>query len=276
GELADVASLERLAWGCEIFFNIAGVNQMCVRDPSSMERANVAGVDNAVDACLRSGVRRLVHTSSAVTLGERRGTVGNEGSLHRGSFLSEYERTKYLGEQALFAHKGDLEVVSVNPSSVQGPGRATGTGRIILDVINGRLKYLVDTRISLVDIEDCATGHVLAALKGREGHRYVLSGPSVTVRSALETAGSIIGRKLDPTFLPGWLVTAAVQVIDPVARVLGNELPFCPEMVRVLRFGHSYDGSRAVGELGVSYRPIEETIERTVRWFDAEGLLETQ
>ena len=55
-----------------------------------------------------------------------------------------------------------LDVVVVNPSSVQGPGRSTGTGKILLDLVAGRLSTVVDTRISIVDIDDCARGHVLA------------------------------------------------------------------------------------------------------------------
>jgi dihydroflavonol-4-reductase len=44
-------------------------------------------------------------------------------------------------------------------------------------------------------------------------------------------------------------------------------------MVRVLRAGHVYDGSRAIRELGLSYTPIESTIARTIAWFKGEGLL---
>ncbi len=273
GDLLDSDSLQLLVTGCEIVFNIAGVNEMCVRDTSGMYRVNVDGVSAVVEACRRAGVKRLVHTSSAVTIGERRGEVGNEDSQHRGSFLSDYERTKFLGEQRLFADAGDLEVVAVNPSSVQGPGRATGTGKLILDVVNGRLRYLVDSPISLIDIDDCAHGHLLAAERGEPGSRYVLSGGTLGVRDAVQVAAEASGRGLEPRYVPGPLVTALVAVAEPVARLAGRNLPFCGEMVRVMRFGHRYDGSRASSELGLEYRPVAETIARTVSWFAAEGLL---
>jgi dihydroflavonol-4-reductase len=216
----------------------------------------------------------LVHTSSAVTIGEPEGTVATEASTHRGYFLSQYERTKFAGEQRLFAEADTLDVVSVNPSSVQGPGRATGTGRLILDVVNGRLRYLVDSVISLVDIDDCARGHLLAAEKGRPGERYILSGATLGVREAVSLAAAASGREINPRLLPGSLVSAAASVVEPVARVFGKDLPFCREMVRVMRFGHAYDGSRAVSELGVEYRPVTETISRLISWFGSEGLLD--
>ncbi|MGF1616274.1 MAG: NAD-dependent epimerase/dehydratase family protein [Acidimicrobiia bacterium] len=273
GDLLDTESLQLLVAGCEIVFNSAGMNQMCVRDTSAMHRVNVGGVSAVVEACRRAGVRRLVHTSSAVTIGEQRGEVGNEDSEHRGFFLSGYERTKFLGEQRLFADAGDLEVVAVNPSSVQGPGRATGTGKLILDVVNGRLRYLVDSPISLVDIDDCALGHLLAAGRGEPGSRYILSGGTVGVREAVKVAAEASARELGPRYVPGPLVTALAAVAEPVARLAGRELPFCREMVKVMRFGHRYNGSRASFELGLEYRPVAETIARTISWFAAEGLL---
>lgn len=275
GDVLDAGSLQHLVAGCEIVFNIAGINQMCVRDTSPMRRVNVDGVAAVVEASRRAGVRRLVHTSSAVTIGEGKGEVGNEESEHRGFFLSGYERTKFLGEQILFADAEDLEVVAVNPSSVQGPGRATGTGKLILDVVNGRLRYLVDSPISLVDIDDCARGHLLAASTGEPGRRYILSSGTLGVREAVRIAAEASGRDLDPRFVPGSLVTALVAVAEPVARLAGRDLPFCSEMVRVMRFGHRYDGSRASAELGLEYRPVAATIARTISWFAAEGLLDS-
>ena len=69
-----------------------------------------------------------------------------------------------------------MEVVAFNPSSVQGPGRASGKGKLILSVLRGKLPFLVESVVSMVDIDDCAAGHRLAALHGRPGERYILSG----------------------------------------------------------------------------------------------------
>lgn len=273
GDLLDPESLALLVADCEFVFNVAGINEMCVRDAARMEQVNVTGVRNVIDACRRSGVRRLIHTSSAVTLGEERGSVGNEDSPHRGWFLSEYERTKTVGEEVLFKEAGDLEVVAVNPSSVQGPGRVTGTGKIILDVVNGDMSVLVDSAISLVDIDDCARGHLLAATNGAAGSRYVLNGAVLSVREAVQLAATAAGRPISPRYLPVPVVSTLASVAEPLGRLFRRDLPFCKESIRVMTFGHRYDGSRATGELGLDYRPIEDTIKRTIEWFEVEGYL---
>lgn len=274
GDILDEPSLLDLVDGCQWVFNVAGVNEMCVDDATHMFAVNVDGVRNVMKACRDQGVARLIHTSSAVTIGESRGEVGTETSTHRGHFLSQYEESKFLGEIALFEEAGGLDVVAVNPSSVQGPGRATGTGKIILDVVNGDLGFMVDTRVSLVDIDDCARGHLLAAQSGRPGSRYVLSNRTVGVREALDMASEVLGVRVAPHFVPGALASALAGTAASVGRLLGRELPFCREMVRVMTFGHRYDGTRAATELGLTYTPIETTIARLLEWFRAEGLLQ--
>ena len=158
GDVLDPDLLAAAMRGCEVVYHAAGVNALCFRDPSPLFEVNVRGSRNVVDAAAAAGVRRVVYTSSAATLGEARGTVGTETSPHRGWFLSNYERSKFEAEQTVLtsARETGTELVCVNPASVQGPGRATGSARLLLDYLNGRLKAVVDSTISLVDIAPTA------------------------------------------------------------------------------------------------------------------------
>lgn len=270
-ELVDYDSLVAAFDGAERVFHIAGINAMCVRDPVPMWEANIDGTLNVAEAAAEAGVSRLIYTSSAAVLGERQGTVGDEDSEHRGSFLSRYEESKYLAERALVDLDPAIELVLVNPSSVQGPGRATGTGELILDVVNGRLRVLADTSLSIVDIDDCARGHLLAAEYGQDRRRYVLNSFTFGAADAVEMISGVIGRRLDVRFVPPWLVRSAAPVAD-FLRWLRLPVPFCGEMIATVAHGHSYDGSRAARELGLEYTQPERFMERLVGWFRSEGL----
>jgi dihydroflavonol-4-reductase len=195
GDVLDLVSLTEAMRGCSTVFHVAGVNAICLRDPRDMGRTNVEGTATVVRAAADAGVGRVVYTSSSSAIGEPRHAVGREDSPHRGSYLSAYERSKHHAERRVFELAGSLDVavVSVNPSSVQGPGRASGSARLLLEVVNGRLPVLVDTTISLVDIEDCARGHVLAETRGTPGERYLLSGASLTTREAVDLLDRIWG-----------------------------------------------------------------------------------
>jgi dihydroflavonol-4-reductase len=229
----------------------------------------------AVQAAKRAGLPRLVHTSSAATVGEAPGSVANEWTEHRGWYLSTYERTKTEGERAAMvaARAVSQDVVYVNPSSVQGPGRASGTGRFLLAALDGRLPVFVNTDVSLVDIGDCVEGHLLAAEHGAGGERYLVSGIRLTVREALTLAATVAGVECNPRIVPRGLATTAGTVVEYAFKVRGRKPPVCREMVRTLLHGHRYDGSRAERELGLRYTDPSDTIRRTVDWARSEGLL---
>ena len=275
GNLMDEALVTSALGGSEVLYHVAGVNAMCLADPGPMLRANVDGAVGAVRAAAAAGVRRVVLTSSAATLGEQPGTIGREDTVHRGWYLSNYERSKTLGERAALAagREHGIEVVSVNPSSVQGPGRAGGTGRFLLAFLDGRLKVFVRTWISLVDIDDCAQGHILAAEHGVAGERYLLNSFTLPIDEALALAARVAGVNRKPRMVPRALAIGGGWVVEQGARLARRKPPVCREMVRTLLHGHRYDGSRAVRDLGVQYTPPQDTIARTVEWARGAGLL---
>ena len=275
GDLFDEQSLARAMEGSALVFHVAGVNSLCVADPRPMLHTNVDGPPVVIRAAARAGVPRVVHTSSAATMGEAAGTVGREDSPHRGSYLSDYERSKTEGERAAFAAGRDagIEVVSVNPSSVQGPGRVSGTGRFLLAFLDGRLKVFVQTNISLVDIEDCTEGHLLAAERGVAGERYLLSGMTLTMTEALALGAEVAGVDTKPRILPRPLASGAAFVVEHAFKLVRRHPPVCREMIRTLLHGHRYDGSRATRELGLQYTDPRETLRRTVDWAREQGLI---
>jgi dihydroflavonol-4-reductase len=278
GQLLDEDSLSRAMEGSSIAFNVAGVNTLCVDDPVPMMRTNVEGPPATVRAAARAGVPRLVHTSSAATIGEPPGSLGREDTPHRGWYLSTYERSKTEGERAAFqaGRETGVEVVCVNPSSVQGPGRAGGTARFLLAFLDGRLPVFVQTNVSLVDIADCTEGHLLAAERGASGERYLLSGIALTLTEALALAGEVAGVQRRPRLVPRSAAIAASYAVEHTFRLARRRPPVCREMVRTLLHGHRYDGSRATRELGLRYTSPRETLRRTVEWARGAGLLRSQ
>ena len=275
GAIEDEQQLADAMAGCELAFNLAGINKFCVSDPAEMMRANIDGAVAAVRAADRAGVPRLVHTSSAATIGEAPGVVADEWTPPRGWYLSHYEESKTLGERAALEAAAELgqDLVCVNPSSVQGPGRAGGTGRFLIAFLDGRLKAFVDTWVSLVDIQDCVSGHLLAAERGQSGERYLLNGVRMRVTDLLELAADVAGVTATPRLVPGPVATLGGAATELVFRARGKHPPVCREMVRTLLHGHRYDGARAERELGLTYTSADETILRTVEWARSEGLL---
>ncbi len=268
GDVLDRKSLERCFAGVDTVYHVAGVNQMCSRNPARMTRVNVEGTRLVVKAASEG---RLVHTSSAATLGEREGEIGDETSIPSGEWHSAYALSKWQAEQEVLAVAGRQDVVVVNPSSVQGPGRATGTGKLLLGVMAGRLRTLVETRLSIVDIDDCARGHLLAAAKGESGQRYVLNSFSMALSEVVRIIEEVTGRDVSVRYLPPLVAKLAGTIGGGMFRLLGKDAPICAESVRTLLHGHVYDGTKATRELGLVYTSADLTFRRLLDWARLEG-----
>jgi dihydroflavonol-4-reductase len=275
GDLLDEDSVAAGMVGCESAYHVAGVNSHCPADPDMLLRVNVGGAESAVRAAARAGIGRMVYTSSAASLGEPAGTVGKEGCTHRGSYLSVYDRSKHEGERAVFAAAAatGVEVVAVNPSSVQGPPRRGGNGAIIIAYLNGKLPVFVDTQVSVVDIQDCVEGHLLAAERGGSGQRYVLNGATLHSLQALEIVSELSGVRDRVRMIPAPVARAAAAMVEAAYRLRGKTPSVCRARVRTILHGHRYDGSRATRELGLDYTPVADTFARTIEWAVAEGLV---
>ena len=276
GNVLDEASMAAGMQGCEMAFHVAGLNSHCPKDPSVMMNVNVEGPQNAVRAAAAAGIQRLVLTSSAASVGEPEGTVGTEDTPHRGSYLSVYDRSKHEGEQAAFAaaaHEG-VDLVAVNPSSVQGPGRTHGTGAILIAYLNGKLPAFLDVPVSIVDIDDCVQGHLLAAERGASGARYVLNGATIPSTRALEIVGHVAGVEHKVRMIPPPVARAAAAASDGVYKMKEGTSPLCAARVRTLLHGHRYDASLSERELGLTYTPVEDTFARIVEWAKVQGLVE--
>lgn len=275
GDVLDPGSLVAGMAGCELVFHVAGVNSHCPEDPDELLRVNVEGPENVIRAAAAAGIARLVYTSSAASLGEAAGTVAAEDCLHRGSYLSVYDRSKHEGERAAFdaGRSAGVEVVAVNPSSVQGPGRKGGNGAIIIALLNGTLRAFVRTHVSLVDIDDCVEGHLLAAGRGRDGARYVLNGATITSHQALSIVTDLSGIRQRIPMVPAPVASAAAALIEAGFRAGGKTSPICRARVRTLLHGHRYDARRSERELGLAYSPVADTFRRTIAWAVAEGLV---
>ncbi|MGB9358340.1 MAG: NAD-dependent epimerase/dehydratase family protein [Acidimicrobiia bacterium] len=275
GDLLDRRALVEGMSECVTVFHVAGVNTMCPSDPGLMYCTNVDAVRTVVDAAAEAGVRRVVLTSSAAAIGEAEGTVASESTPHSGGFLSHYARSKYLGERAFFEESSrvGVEAVAVNPSSVQGPGRAGGSTFLLRLALNAKRVVAIDTTLSIVDVDDCAAGHLLAAEHGADGARYLISGASIAVSEAIATLAEITGRSIESILLPRGVAVAAYPLVA-AAGLFGGERPICVEMLRTLLHGHRFEVSRSIDDLGMIYTPIGETLSRTVEWLASEGFIE--
>ena len=273
GDITDPPSIERAVQGCDAVFHVAALNALWHRDPNAFRRTNVEGTRNVLTAALASGVERVVHTSTWAVIGcPAPGTLADETTVALPRDLSGlYQQTKHLAELEVQAFVGrGLDAVVVNPTVIVGPGDAkpTPTGRMVRDSAAGRMPFFVTAYLNLVDVVDVAVGHLLAWEKGKSGERYILGNRNMTMGGMLEVLATITGRRAPRWKLPLWLVAAAAYADELVeGRLLRREPQVPLEAVHHTRRYRAVDCSKAIRELGFPQTPVEESLERAVRWF---------
>lgn len=280
GDLRHPESVEHGMEGCDTVFHVAADYRLWVHDPEQMYRSNVDGTRAVLDAARKHGVRRVVYTSSVATMGfSRNGHLADENSpVSLDHMIGHYKRSKFMAEQiALDAGRsGTMEVVVVNPTTPVGEQdiKPTPTGRIVVDFLKRRFPAYVDTGLNLVDVDECARGHIAALEKGRSGERYILGGENLTLKEILDELAAITGLPSPHVEVP-YVVALIAGVVDEVVtgRVLRREPRATIEAVRMSRKKMFVTSAKAERELGWKVVPVYDALRRAVDWFRAHGYL---
>jgi dihydroflavonol-4-reductase len=277
GDLRDPVSLEKGMAGCDVVFHVAADYRLWVRDPDQMHRANVDGTKAILEAALKNGVRRVVYTSSVATMGfTSNGHAVDENSpVSLEQMIGPYKRSKFLAEAiAIEAAQSGLDVVVVNPSTPVGEQdiKPTPTGRIIVDFLKKKFPAYVDTGLNLVDVSECARGHVAALEKGRSGERYILGGENLTLKQILDKLGSITGLPSPKVRVP-YVVALATGVVDEIftGYILKREPRATIDAVRMGSKKMFVSSSKAAHELGWKTVAVDNALRRAVEWFRSNG-----
>ena len=277
GDLRDPASLEKALSGCEVVFHVAADYRLWVRNPEQMYRANVEGTRALLNAAKKNGVRRVVYTSSVATMGfTGNGHPADENSpVSLDKMIGPYKRSKFMAEQvALDAGRSGMDVVVVNPTTPVGERdiKPTPTGRIVVDFLKKKFPAYVDTGLNLVDVRECAQGHVAALENGRTGERYILGAENLTLKQILDKLAAITGLPSPKVRVP-YVMALATGVVDEVVtgRILGREPRATIDAVRMGRKKMFVNSAKAERELGWKPLPVDAALHRAVDWFRHNG-----
>jgi len=277
GDLRDAASLAKAIAGCDTVFHVAADYRLWVRDPDEMYRSNVEGTRAILDAARKSGVRRVVYTSSVATMGfTSNGTPADEDSpVALADMIGHYKRSKFMAEQvAIEAGRSGLHVVIVNPTTPVGEQdiKPTPTGRIVVDFLQRKFPAYVETGLNLVDVRECARGHVSALERGKSGERYILGGENLTLKQILDKLGRITGLPSPKVKLPYVFAFAAAVVDEAITgRMLKREPRATVDTVRMGKKKMFASSAKAERDLGWKIVPVDEALRRAVEWFRTNG-----
>jgi dihydroflavonol-4-reductase len=237
---------------------------------------NVEGTKTALNAALEQGLEKVVYTSTAMTVGAHGADkpANEEAEFNLWKVGDHYSRSKYLGEvEALKICEKGLPLVIVNPASFIGVRdiKPTPNGKMMLDILHKKLPGYFDGGMNMIDVEDVARGHILAAQKGRIGERYILGNENllfVDFVKLIAEAGGVEPPKLK---IPYSVALIMGYVFQFIASITKRPPLLSASMVRISRNSAYYDASKAVNELGLPQTPIKTAVEKAVNWYRENG-----
>lgn len=279
--LEDGAFAEAMS-GCGTVFHTASPFTSNFKDAQKeLIDPALLGTRNVLQqASIAASVKRVVLTSSCAAIY----TDASDCAAAPGGVLTEdiwnstasltyqpYSYSKTLAEREawkLAEAQNAWDLVTINPCLVMGPaigGKPTSESFSIMQRGGGGEFKSGAPRISMgmVDVRDVAEAHVAAAFTPAASGRHIVSGHSTDVLSALMLLSEQYGAdyRLPKRALPKWLVWA-------VAPFIGLERAF---IARNVNIPWKADNSKGRQTLGLSYRPLKETMQDMFEYMIDEG-----
>lgn len=273
GHLEDPHALDAACAGVDTVFhlafkvNVGGGTRLL----EEMREVNVAGTRRLLDTSAGRGVTRIVVASSALAVGVNRRPepLDETADWSEHAFNLPYAMMRRQAEQESLAKaKPGFDVVAVCPAFTFGPDDPVGApaNKLLRRVISGKIPFTLPVGFGCLDVRDFANGTILAAHRGRSGQRYLLSGDNVTASQLLEQAATIAGVRAPRFELPKIVLSGVVGAVEIFSKLRGQPAPVTREVLQIIGRYAWYDTSRARAELGWEPRPLQQTLDDTIRW----------
>jgi dihydroflavonol-4-reductase len=278
GDIRDGDSMRKALKGCDTLYYTAAHFAHWTPDKKLPYEINVEGTKTSLNAALDAGVERVVYTSTNNTMGAHGADIpANESAeFNHQDTGDNYSISKYLGEieAKKFVAKG-LPIVIVNPTIVIGAHdiKPTPSGKMIIDIANKDMPGYIEGGVNIIDVEDVARGHILAAKKGRVGERYLFGNENMSVSDYFRLISEVAGVKPPKIKIPYYLAIALGYMFELGAYITKKPPVTTASEVKIGRKYEFYDCSKAVKELGLPQTPIRASIERAVNWFKENGYI---
>jgi len=277
GSITDKQSLEKaIPSDTEVVFHVAGDTSHWSKKNKAQTAIHVDGTRNMIEASIAKGVRTFIHTSSVSAWGTNNQGVINEETPQSGkSSWINYEKTKWQAEQiALQGGNQEMKVISINPGSIVGAYDTRTFATMFYALRDKELPGIPPGIIPVVHLRDVVQAHILAVEKGRSGHRYIIVGEHISMKTFVTEFAQLLGIEKVPREMPAFVLKLFGQLAGIGAYFSGKEPTLTPEAADMLtRKGFEFSNKKALQELGYVITPWKEGVKDCYDWLVKEGLL---
>jgi nucleoside-diphosphate-sugar epimerase len=275
GDIGDQTAVRDALRDCDAVIHCAAVVAAGrARNPDEVVETNVDGVRNVIGGAMEQGLSRIVHVSSLATLFRGDGTALTESSEPQGSEHA-YGRSKAMSDRYVRAlQDAGHPIEIVYPGAIIGPDDpGLSESMLALRTFIDDFIPLTTAGMQLVDARDLADAHLKMVERGAGGGRYLVAGTFLTWRELAEALENATGEELRKVRFPGAVLRALGRMLDLVRKVVPVELPLTAESAAYVTRWDPVPSSSALASMGVTFRPVRESIDDAVQWMRQAGHL---
>ncbi|HJU88955.1 MAG TPA: SDR family oxidoreductase [Gemmatimonadaceae bacterium] len=282
GDLSDVSAFAASLEGVDIVFHTAAYFREYYQPGdhwTELERLNVRATQAVIESAAEVGVPAFLHVSTLGVIGMKPGgEPGDESTPPSAAQLGNlYFRSKYAADEVIdeLEAKSDIRIVTVHPGWMFGPGDAapTSAGALVIQFLRREIPGVPPGGMNVADVRDVSIGAIRAAERGGAGSHFILGGPYVSVKEIFASLARVSGVPSPRIVLPPRVLESVAWLGEKLAVLRRRPARISLEGVRMFQLEMRVSSARAEQELGVTFRPLEETLRDTIEWFRSHGML---
>lgn len=271
GDITDKDKVFEAIKGADIVYHMAGFISYRKADKPRQYEINVLGTRYVMEAALKHGVKRVIHTGSIAGMGiPKPGETADETIAYNLDGLGlNYCDTK---------HQAELEVLKYCqmglPALILSPGIIFGEGdthvhhhTIFAAIAKGNMFGCPAGGVTFSDIVDVVDCHLKAMTAGRPGENYVVGSANLTYLQAAGIFCQVLKTKPPTLIIPGALLEALGNICEFVFPLLGKRPPLTRQIAWLSQRRIFFSSDKAIAELGLKQTPFDATITRTAPYY---------
>jgi len=272
GDILDVVSLNKAFENATTVIHTAAMVSFHPKEAAVLMRVNVEGTKNVVDACLSTGVTKLIHISSVAALGRQKGVnqIDEQNKWVESALNSSYGRSKYLAELEVYRGLEEgLNASIICPSFILGPGDWNKSSSQIFKYIWQENKFYSEGQFNYVDSRDLADLIFKLLQKNLPGEKFIASGGTVSYKKLFDELAKRFKKKSPFVKVNHRLLTLFAGLEEWRCLLFSIKPLITRESIKSTRENFTYSNQKSIVELSMVYRKLAETLDTCCEYYQS-------
>ncbi|RSN69145.1 nitroreductase family deazaflavin-dependent oxidoreductase [Actinomadura sp. WAC 06369] len=276
GDMLDAGAVAEALEGCDAAIHAAAAIGVTGHGRDVVD-ANVAGTRNVVGGAVAAGLAPVIHVSTIGVFVPPAGPLITADAPLAGP-RTGYGRSKVAAERYARGLQDDGA-----PVTIVYPGGVFGPDQPVLDALPeglvgalSKVWPLPGGGVSVLDVRDLAEA-LARAVESRQGaSRWVLGGRYLTWPRLAALCGALTGVRPRTFRVPSPVMLGLGSALDAAKRVRSFDYPLTRDAAEFMVTLVPTDDRPILDALGITLRPVEETVADGLRWLAASGHLDAR